>query len=333
MQRFLPFIFGAIVLSTPLMGIAQYHLHVLILILIWGFIYTGWSLMGRFGLVSLGHGAFMSIGAYGTALLWNYAGLTPWIGIPISLVVAGVVALLIGYPCFNFRIVGHYFALVTLALSEIVRQIIMATRDVTGGSLGYTPERVEGGGSSLYALQAADKETFLVVAVLAWVIGLLVWRAIDKSMIRYALEAISEDEDAAASAGIYVTRTKLTVTVISAVMTALGGVLYCQYQLFIAPDVVGGIGISLQIVFAVVAGGLYTMYGPTFGAVFTILLAETLRVQIGTSLVGLDNAIYGILLVLFIIFMPKGILGTALDAIKSRTSGGGSGRAGLAPGE
>ena len=101
----------------------------------------GGSIMGRFGLVSLGHGAFMSIGGYGTALLWNNMGLTPWIGIPVSMVVAALLALIIGYPCFRFKIVGHYFALVTLALSEVVRQVIIATRDVTGGSLGYTPER------------------------------------------------------------------------------------------------------------------------------------------------------------------------------------------------
>ena len=75
--------------------------------------------MGRFGLVSLGHGAFMGIGAYGTALLWNHAGLTPWVGIPVSMLLAGGFALLIGYPCFKYKIVGHYFALVTLALSLI----------------------------------------------------------------------------------------------------------------------------------------------------------------------------------------------------------------------
>ena len=106
--------------------------------------------MGRFGLVSLGHGGFMGIGAYVTALLWNHFELTPWLGIPLAMLVAAAVAVLIGYPCFRFRIIGHYFALVTLALSAIVLQVITATRDMTGGSLGYTPERYEGG-SSIYA--------------------------------------------------------------------------------------------------------------------------------------------------------------------------------------
>ena len=93
-------------------------------------------------------------------------------------------------------------------------------------------------------------------------------------MVRYALEAISEDEDAAAAAGVNVTAEKLKITVISALMTALAGALYCQYQMFISPDTVSGISVSLQMVFAVVVGGIYVALGPTVGAIITILLAE-----------------------------------------------------------
>jgi branched-chain amino acid transport system permease protein len=137
-------------------------------------------------------------------------------------------------------------------------------------------------------------------------------------MMRSALEAISEDEDAAAAAGVNVTAEKLKVTVLSAVMTAFAGALYCQYQMFISPDTVSGIAISLQMVFAVVVGGIYVAFGPTVGAVITILMAETLRIFFGTAAVGWDNLIYGLLLVLFIIFLPKGILGTILDRLKGR---------------
>src|SRR5262249_4597477 len=102
-------------------------------------------------------------------------------------------------------------------------------------------------------------------------------------------------------------------TVLSAVMTALAGALYCQYQMFISPDTVSGIAVSLQMVFAVVVGGIYVALGPTVGAVITILLAEGLRIFFGTRAVGWDNLVYGVLLVLFIIFLPKGILGSLLD--------------------
>jgi len=308
-------IVAAALISVPAVYNQPYHLHVMVLILIWSFAYTSWSVMGRFGLVSLGHGGFMGVGAYVTALLWNHLGVSPWIGIPIAMVCAGALALVVAYPCFRFRITGHYFALVTLALSGIVLQIITATRDWTGGSLGYTPERTKG--SVFTALQFVDKETWYLIALAVWAAGIAIWYWIDRSMIRYAMEAISEDEDAAAAAGINVTAEKLKITVLSAVMTALAGALYCQYQMFISPDTVSGISVSLQMVFAAVVGGIYVALGPTVGAIITILLAEGLRIGFGTKAVGWDNLVYGVLLVVFIIFLPKGILGSLLARMKS----------------
>ena len=130
---------GAAVLIALPFVVPTYFLHLLIQILIWAFIYTAWSLMGRFGFVSFGHGAFMGIGAYVPALLWNYYGVTPWIGIPIGVVVSALLAVVIGYPCFRLKVVGHYFALVTLALSQVVLLSLVAARDITGGSLGLRP--------------------------------------------------------------------------------------------------------------------------------------------------------------------------------------------------
>src|SRR5205085_10847341 len=114
---------AAVLILLPFVYKAPYPLHILVLILLWSFVYTSWSVMGRFGLVSLGHGGFMGIGAYVTALLWNNFHLTPFLGIPVAVLAATTVALLIGYPCFRFRITGHYFALLTLALSAIVLQV------------------------------------------------------------------------------------------------------------------------------------------------------------------------------------------------------------------
>jgi branched-chain amino acid transport system permease protein len=307
----------AALIALPFVYREPYHLHILVLILIWSFAYTAWSIMGRFGLVSLGHGGFMGVGAYVTALLWNHLGVSPWIGIPISMVAAGVLALIVAYPCFRFRITGHYFVLVTLALSGIVLQVITATRDYTGGSLGYTPDRARSG-SGLMALQFDDKTTWYLIALGVWVMGLFIWRWVDRSMSRYAMEAISADEDAAAAAGVNVTAEKLKITLISALMTALAGALYCQYQMFISPDTVSGIAVSLQMVFAVIVGGLYVSLGPTVGAIITIMLAEVLRIGFGTKAVGWDNLVYGVLLVIFIIFLPKGILGSVLDRLKTQ---------------
>ena len=316
MKRYLPWLGGVALILLPFVYRSQYPLHIMIVILIWSFAYTSWSIMGRFGLVSLGHGGFMGIGAYVTALLWNYKGLTPWVGIPIALLAGALLAVVVAYPCFRYRITGHYFALVTLALSGIVLQVITATRDWTGGSLGYTPERYKGG-SSIYALQFSGKTTWYLIALAVWASGLYLWHRVDRSMLRYALEAISEDEDAAAATGVHVTAEKLKITVLSAAMTALAGALYCQYQMFISPDTVSGIAISLQMVFAVVVGGIYVSLGLTVGAVITILLAEVLRISFGTRAVGWDNLVYGVLLVLFIVFLPKGILGSLLNLLRT----------------
>ena len=186
MARLLPVLGAVVLLALRLVGIPSYHLHVIILILIWGFIYTAWSIMGRFGLVSLGHGAFMGIGAYTVAMLWNTFELTPWIGIPVALALAAAVGLVIGYPCCRFRIVEHYFALVTLALGEVVLLTVVALRDHTGGSLGLTPNRY-GEGASFYALQFPDKEHFYFIVLASWALGIWIWKRVDRSMSRFAM--------------------------------------------------------------------------------------------------------------------------------------------------
>ena len=301
---------------------SSYIVHLMVQVLLWSFIYTGWSLMGRFGLVSFGHGAFMGIGAYVVVLMWNLFGVSPWLSIPLAVALAVAMAVLIGYPCFRFGIAGHYFALVTLALTEVVRSVIVALRDTTGGSLGITPNNVLTDGTtwSIVALQFADKRVFFYIALAAWGLGVWVWHRVDRSMMRYALEAIGSDEQASASVGVNVTRTKLTITMLSAALTALGGALFGQYQQYVNPETVAGIGVSLQIVFAVIAGGMFVRLGPTVGAVFTLLLTEGLRVGIGNKINALDSTIYGLMLVLFSIYMPTGILGKLSERWKRRTA-------------
>lgn len=302
-------------LLLPWLGIGQYPLHLIIIALIWSYIYTSWAIMGRLGMVSFGHGAFMGIGAYSVVLLWNLHGITPWLGALTGIALSLLVALVIGYACFRFRIIGHYFALVTLALSEVVRLVIIALRDHTGGSLGITPKPglVDGATASLYAMQFSDRTVWFYIALAVWLLGLLLWKLADDHPSRRALQAISEDEDAAASIGIPVARTKLGVTLLSAGMTAFGGVLYAQYQFYVNPDTVSGIAISLQMVFGAIAGGMFVRLGPTVGAMFLLALSETLRVLIGNEHHGVDMTVYGALLILFIIFMPKGILGSILQ--------------------
>jgi branched-chain amino acid transport system permease protein len=302
---------------VPMGGTQTYVLHVLIQIFIWSFISGAWSLMGRFGLISLGHGGFLGAGAYTATLLWNVFGVTPWLGSLVAVAVAVAVAAVVGYPCYRLRVIGHYFALVTLAVGEVVRLLIIAERGWTGGSLGLTL-RPAPPGAGVLAAQSADKRVFYYVAVAVWLAGLCVWQRLDRSMARSALEAVGEDEIASASVGIDVTRFKLGVTVLSAALVALGGVLYAQYITYVNPDTLSGIGVSLRIVFAAVLGGMYSLLGPTVGTALSIALSEYLRITFGIRLVGMADTIYGLALILFIIFLPAGLYGSLAELMRGR---------------
>ena len=287
-------------------------MHLLIQILLWGFIYTAWSMMGRFGFVSLGHGAFMGIGAYVPALLWNYYGVTPWIGIPLGVALAVAAR------------AGHRLSLLP---PQGGRALLRA------GDAGAEPggDALDRGGARhhrrLARLDAEGRRPLLVRAAVSrqahfYAIALALWlrRArrlalIDRGIGREALDAISEDEEAAAAIGIDVMREKLRVTVISAALTALGGAIFGQYLMYLNPETVSGISVSLQIVFAAIVGGMYSVLGPTVGALLTISLNEGLRVGFGTNFIGAANTIYGVLLILCIIFMPRGIVGTLRKVI------------------
>jgi len=303
---------------VPLLSPPDYLMHVLITVLLSALACTGWAMMGRYGLVSFGHGAFLGAAAYTMGILWNEAGITPWLGIPIGIVVAVLAGMLLAYPAFRLRVVGHYFALVTLAAGEIVRILIVALREHTGGSLGMTPAKAPPGEAFL-AMQF-DKTGFWWIAVGAWAIGLIAWFALDRSMSSRALAAISEDEDAAASIGIRVTREKMQVTVISVALAALAGALTAQYRQYLNPESLAGLGISLQIVFGAIAGGMYAPFGPTIGAAITIGLEEVLRIGFGTELTGAAPLVYGLLLVLFMLFLPRGIAGLFERRAKPRAA-------------
>ncbi|MBD0273653.1 MAG: branched-chain amino acid ABC transporter permease [Acetobacteraceae bacterium] len=311
--------------AVPLLGPPDYAMHLLITALLTALAGTGWAMMGRFGLVSFGHGAFLGVGAYTMALLWNLQGVSPWIGVPLGVAAAAGVGALLGYPCFRLRVVGHYFALVTLAAGEIVRILVTALREYTGGSLGMTPNRAAA--DAAFAAMQFDKAGFWWIALAAWAAGLLAWRLLDRSMSSKALVAIAEDEDAAASIGIHVTREKLKVTLISAALAGLAGALTAQYRMYLNPESLAGLGISLQIVFGAIAGGMYSPIGPTIGALITIGLEESLRVAFGTEFTGAAAFSYGILLVLFMLFLPRGIAGL-LERRRPAARAGGTAAAG-----
>ena len=187
-------------------------------------------------------------------------------------------------------------ALVTLAVGEVIRLLIIAERDWTGGSLGLTLNPA-GSGASVLALQFTDRRVFYYATLVLWLAGLWIWARLDRSMARAAMEAIGEDETAAASVGIHVTRFKIGITVLSAVLTAIGGIAYAQYISYVNPDTLAGIGVSLRIVFAVVLGGMYSLLGPTVGTALTIALVfghtDVDLIDFNQTYLGAPTRVYG----------------------------------------
>ncbi len=306
----------AAIAAFPHLVASPYLIHIGTLIFIWAFITTAWSYMGRFGLVSLGHGAFLGLGAYTSAMLFNFYGLSPWIGMLLGGLAAVLLAMLIGYACFRFGVIGDYFALLTLALGEVVALTLIAFRDITGGSLGFT---LKSKGTSLFYFQSEEKIHFYYASLGFVILGLLVWKWIDRSKMQKALKAIGEDEIAASTLGVGIIRYKMIITMISAFMTAIGAVLYAQYITYLNPQTLAGVLPSLEIAFKAILGGMFTLWGPAVGAVLTVSLEEYFRVAYGGTFVGFSQIIYGLALVLLIIFLPRGIYGTIQEWFKKKS--------------
>lgn len=295
------------IIIFPLIIESDYILRVSILILIWGTVSTAWSYMGRFGLISLGHGAFLGIGSYITVLMFNNYNITPIIGIIVAAIFASILAFIIGYGCFKYGVLGDYFALVTLALGALVALILVALRDMTGGSLGIT---LESSGNSMMNLTFEGNIPYYYLSLICLILAIYIWKLIDKSYLRLALVTIEEDEQAASSLGINVLYSKMIVTIISAIITSLGGALYAIFISYINPHTVSGVGISLAITFKAILGGMFELFGPIIGAAIIVSLEEILRISFGAQLSAVSQIAYGLALLLLIIFMPKGIWGT-----------------------
>lgn len=302
-------------ITFPFVPLSEYYTHVMIIIFIWGAVTTAWTYMARFGMISLCHGAWMGIPAYTSVLLFNFYHLSPWVGMWLGLLAIAVAAGVVGYACFRFGLIGHYFAVTTLVITELVALVIIAFRHVTGGRLGLTVNPL--GTAPLY-FQFESKVPFYFMALALLLLSLYIWRKIDQSKVQKALAAIGEDEVAAASIGINVVRYKTGVAVISALVAGMGGIVYGQYIMYLNPVTLISISPSLVIVFMGILGGMLTLWGPMIGAIIMTGLQEYIRVTYGTVLMGWAWVGYGFIIVVIIIFLPEGLYGTLIEGLHKR---------------
>jgi len=257
----------------------------------------------------------MGLGGYGTFLLYNFYQWSPWIGMGVAVLASCILAAIIGFTCFRFGIIGHYFAITTLVIGELIVLVIIAFREVTGGRLGLTLNSVGDVPflQQVMYIQFESKLVYYYFALILLSISLYIRKKIDESKIRVALKAIGDEEIAAASIGIDIVKYKTAITILSAALTTIGGVLYGQYIGYLDPVSMVGSATSLAICFKAILGGIFTFWGPTVGTILSVSLEEFIRVQYGTTFIGYSNILYAVIIIILIIFLPKGLYGSLSD--------------------
>lgn len=292
----------------PLLVTDPHRQNFLILILMAAQMGVAWNIVGGYaGQVSLGHAVFYGIGAYTSTMLVLGLGLTPWLGWLAGGVVAVLFALAMGLPC--FRLKGHYFAMATIAVAEIV-QILVTNSEFLEGAVGlYLPMDRSG----FLAMSFLSKLPYYYIILGLLVVTVLVSWAIERSHIGYYFRAIKDEPEAARALGVDLTKYKLIALSVSAFLTAMGGSFYAQKEMFIDPGSVFATSISIKIALVAILGGVGTLLGPVLGAGILITIEEYSRVLFGSTGSGTDMIIYAMMIILVAVFSPSGVLGLLQD--------------------
>ncbi len=284
----------------PQLITVKYYLQLVTLALIWVIAAQGQNIIQGFtGYVSIAQAGLMGIGAYSSTLLCTRAGLPTWLSLACAPLITTLFALAVGYP--SLRVKGHYFAIVTLAYNMVIVTVLTNFTALTKGEAGIPniprPEPLFGG-----VIDFTDRRTYYyLVVVLSLALTLLAARVLSSRVGRILL-SIRENETYAMAIGITVWKYKLFAFVASAFYASIAGALYAHYQGFINPESFG-VGQSLDAILAVILGGSGTIAGPVIGAFAVTFLPEVLRFTDSFRLI-----VYGVLLVVATIFMPKGIV-------------------------
>lgn len=290
------------------------RLNLAVLILMAAQLGVAWNILGGYaGQISLGHAAFFGVGAYTATLLFMH-DVSPWIGIPVGGLVAAAIGIVVGWSC--FRLKGHYFAMATIAIAEIV-QIGFNNWDFAGAAVGLSLPMVKRGwGVMIFS----DKASYYYLALGLLVLSLLVNFAIERSFLGYYFRAIKDEPDAARSLGVGLTLFKQVALVASSFLTAMGGGLYAFKELYIDPPSVLSTGLSIKMALAAILGGVGTLFGPVVGAVILTAIEEGSRALLGGSGRGTDLILYALIIIVVAIYYPRGVIGWFLDRRERRAA-------------
>lgn len=297
-------VFGAAALA-PLATRDAYFLDSLVLILMWGALSAAWNVAGGYaGQVSLGHSAFFGLGAYAAALLATRWELSPWIGLAAGAVLATAAGLIIGY--LSNRLRGPYFALATIAFSQVLLIVASRWRGFTKGSEGIpVPFR-----PGFWTLGFQNKAAWLYITLAVAVLLYLLQRYLETSRVGYQLAGVREDEEAAEALGVQSRRLKVLAVSLSAALTSACGSLWAQYVGFVDPAYVFSVELSINFALNAIIGGVGTAMGPFYGSILITSLDTYLRAQlsgVAAGLIGIHLIIYGCVLIVVVRFLPQGL--------------------------
>ncbi len=303
------------VFATPFFVGNPFYTDIVITIFYYAALSLAWNLVGGYaGQFSLGHTAFFGVGAYTSTLLFLNLGLTPWIGMFVGGALAAVVALVVFTPC--FRLKGFYFALASIALAEVLRILAVYWRGLTKGGVGLlVPVKPDW---RFFLFESKEPYLVFAFALLVVMVGVTYW--LGRSRLGHYLQAIREDESAAKAVGINVVWSKTVIMMVSAFFTAVGGSFYAQYMMFIDPEIVFSMHLSVQVALFAIIGGVATVAGPVLGAFLLVPLDAVMKGWLGTLYAGLGFVVYGVILIVVVMLMPNGIVKTAENLLRRRRS-------------
>jgi len=283
----------------------NYALGIFVMIFFWAYVGQSWNVLtGYTGHISLGHALYLGIGAYTTTFLAQTIGLTPWIGMLMGGFVAVAIALFLGFLGFRFGLRGVYFVILTIAFAELTRLAVShieALGSFTGIFLDFNP--------SFYNFQFRGNTPYYYIAFGFMVASIIAVRFIEVSKIGRFIVAIREDEEAAQALGVNTFKYNMIAIAISAFMTSLAGAFYANYIFYLHPNSLFGMSMSIELILRPIVGGLGTLFGPVIGSIILTPLSEISRAYFARGgLEGLHLILYGILAILVVLFMPKGII-------------------------
>ncbi len=294
----------ALLLLLP-MFLDKYVVGIFVMIFYYAYLGQAWNVLtGYTGHISLGHALYVGIGAYISTYLAQQVHLSPWLGMIVGGIFAVIVALCIGFLGFRFGLRGVYFVILTIAFAEITRLVVCHIGPLGGFAgifLDFQP--------SFYNLQFRGNVPYYYISLGLMAGSVVFVRLLEVSRLGRLMIAVREDEEAAQALGVDSFKYSMLAMGISAFMTALGGAFFANYVYYISPNTVLSMGLSIELILRPIIGGLGTALGPVLGSFVLTPLSEISRSYFAKGgLEGLHLILYGLLAVLVVLFMRRGIL-------------------------